>query len=506
MTQPLTPVQELGEMRSAPGARVLGLRVTDLSLLAAGCALLVVFGHRWNTPLAAWLAPVFLIRYFRNQQRWYTTLPAVAAMAAVFVWQVSGSWHFSPLVMALFGLMKTLPFLPALYIDRAFARRTTPTMGALIFPAALVVGDLLVTWLPQIGTNFSPGTTQFSIAAVTQLAAFAGLWGVTFVTGWFASSVNNLWDCNFDLKKAARPALVFAASLSVLLLMGSLRISMLRSDAPTVRIGSITVPHVRGYWDEIKQNNPPEGAVRLGPELAALEADLFRASERAVAAGAKIVFWSEGDAVMYKDAEPAFLERARTFATAHHVYLAPGMLVLHPGKSYGENKIMMIAPDGKIVMSYEKTKTPFTTQSDGVLQVVDTPYGRISAGICADLDHATFVNQLGGKNVDILLDPAFDVKAITPFHTEVALFRAIENGFSMVRHTNEGASMAVDPYGNVLANQDFFTSKDATMISDVPTHGVTTLYGRYGNWFVVVCAAFLIAVVGRILLAARRNS
>ena len=38
----------------------------------------------------------------------------------------------------------------------------------------------------------------------------------------------------------------------------------------------------------------------------------------------------------------------------------------------------------------------------------------------------------------------------------MAIFRAIENGMSVIRQADEGLSIATDPYGRILAQTDFF--------------------------------------------------
>ena len=465
-----------------------------------GVVLLVFLGWRWNEPLAAWLAPVFLIRAFRAPKSWTTTLLLVPFMIGALLLSMLGSW---PLSTAYFIGVATLRFSvygAALYADRALARDGSGILPTLVFPSALVFADFLLTGLP-FGTIFSPAATQFSFPTLAQLASVTGIWGITFLTGWFASTANALWEQGFDARRVAKPLLAFGLTLVAVQLLGAVRLMPAAESIPTVRIGSVAVPHVRPYWDQIDAGNPPEGELELAAEIRGLEDELFLASERAVNGGAKIVFWSEGNAVLYAHDEARFFERARAFAREHDVYLAPGMLVLETGEHYGANKVALIDPEGEILFSYEKTKSPFTTKSDGVLPVADTPYGRITAAVCFDYDFPTFVNQLGTQNVDIALVPSFDTRAISPFHTEVALFRAIENGFAMVRHVNAGASMAVDRTGRVLAYQDFFATPDATMISDVPTKGAPTFYGRFGNWFAWVCGLLLLLTVGRALAA-----
>ena len=486
----------------ADRSRVLGFRFRDLALMATGVGLLAFLGWGWNSVFAAWFVPVFLIRFFRSQKRWFAPLIAVPLMMAIFYQGMSGSWELTVGFLLSVSFARTLPFLAALYMDRFFSRRVDGVLATLVYPSTYVLADYVFSFGP-VGSIFSAGATQYSFSPFVQLTAVTGLWGLSFVTGWFGATVNALLENGFDAKRVKRPIVIFAAVAGGLIAMGSLRLAVFRTDVPTVRIGSIAVPHPNNYWDEIDVNTPRNGAVRYAAEFADIENQLFLASERAVASGAKIVMWSEGNAVMYEDHESRFMERANRFAQENGVYLAPGMLVLHYGTDYAQNKVPLIGPDGEIVFSYEKTKTPFPTESDGVLPVADTPYGRLSAAVCFDMDFPTFANQLGSQDVDIMLVPSFDTKAIAPFHTETALFRAVENGFSLVRQVNKGASMAVDAHGNVLAYQDFFGVDDATMISDVPVRGVTTLYGIAGDWFVYACALFLLVMLGSTIRAPR---
>ena len=45
--------------------------------LVTGSALLVLMGWRWNAAAAIWIAPVFLIRFFRGQDKLPATLIAI---------------------------------------------------------------------------------------------------------------------------------------------------------------------------------------------------------------------------------------------------------------------------------------------------------------------------------------------------------------------------------------------------------------------------------------------
>ena len=92
------------------------------------------------------------------------------------------------------------------------------------------------------------------------------------------------------------------------------------------------------------------------------------------------------------------------------------------------------------------------------------------------------IQQSGQNGTGLLLVPSSDWAEIDPLHTQMAVFRAIENGHSLVRQAEGNVSIAVDPYGRVLAQTDFFDATDRTMVAQVPTTHVDTRYTAFGRW------------------------
>ncbi|MBN1955979.1 MAG: carbon-nitrogen hydrolase family protein, partial [Anaerolineae bacterium] len=445
----------------------------DLLWLALGVVLFAFFGWRWNMPIAAWLCPLFLIRFFRRQDKWYKALIAFPLLAAAGALNKWNAWDIEWFGQVGLSLLLPMPLLVALYVDRFFSRRLQGLLATFVFPAVLVVLDLAISLWPLLGTIISPAATQFELTALIQVASVTGIWGLTFLIGWAASMANLWWEHGFEVRRIARPAAVFVLVLLVVLLGGAARLALARPASSTVRVGGVTVPHPRDYWSEIVDLGTPRGvAHQFEAEVTSLNDQLFAASEQVVAGGAQIVFWSEGNGVVYEEDEAAFLQRAQAFAREHQVYFAPALLVLHYGQSSTDNKLVMITPQGEVAFTYVKTISWYPTDSDGIIRCVDTPYGRIAAAICFDLDFPSLLRQAAQQEVDLVIVPGFDSAGIKHYHTQVGLFRAVEGGFSVVRQVNTGTSMAVDYQGNVLAYQDHFRTTDRTMLADVPTQGV----------------------------------
>jgi apolipoprotein N-acyltransferase len=170
-----------------------------------------------------------------------------------------------------------------------------------------------------------------------------------------------------------------------------------------------------------------------------------------------------------------------------------------------ENKLVLIKPDGHVAREYNKVRpVPGDQQilGDGKLRVLETPYGRISSIICFDGDFPQVPAQAGALKADILLDPSNDWLAIDPWHTQMANFRAIEQGVNLIRQTSRGLSAAFDYQRRRLAAVDHFQTVDYAMVSEVPTRGVRTVYSLLGDWFAWAClAGFAVLTV----LALRRR-
>ena len=461
-------------------------------LLVIGAVCFAFVGWRFNVAFAAWISAALLIRYFRDQKRWYAALPAVLALAVASFVQMNGGWDLDPWMIYTFSFLRAAAFLGALFFDRALRGRLPRWASTLVYPSVYLALDYLITLTP-LGSVMSVSATQMSFPAVSQVASLFGIWGIGFLIGWLASVANTLWESRRDPAAVKRLAVVAGSVALVLLAFGSARYSLARPSAPTVRVGSVTVAHPRDYWAWIDQSTPRALVAGYTTELSGIQEQLMAQSERAAAAGARIIFWSEGNLVLTEDNEKAFMDRAAQFARSHAVYFAPAMVVLRYGQTISDNKIVMFAPDGTRAFTYVKTMSWYPTGSDGVLKTVDTPYGRIGAAICFDMDFPSFIHKLGALRADIVLVPAFDRERIRPYHTEVGLLRGLENGFSVVRQTNDGTSMAIDGSGRVLARQEFFETSDRLMLSDVPTRRVPSLYAVIGEWFAY--AGMLLALV-----------
>ena len=206
--------------------------------------------------------------------------------------------------------------------------------------------------------------------------------------------------------------------------------------------------------------------------------------------------------LIFAEDEPGFIARAQQLAAEEHVYLAMGMGTVQLGtpKPF-ENKLVMIDPWGRIVMSYRKShpvagwEASIMKVGDGRLPVVATDDGRIAGAICYDADFPDFIRQAALGSADLLVVPANEWKAIKYTHYQMAAFRAIETGAALIRPAASGLSSAIDPWGRVLGVADDAATRDRATVVQVPLGGIRTVYARIGDLFAWLCVGGVVVAL-----------
>jgi len=104
-----------------------------------------------------------------------------------------------------------------------------------------------------------------------------------------------------------------------------------------------------------------------------------------------------------------------------------------------------------------------------------------------------FAKQGAGLLVNISNDGWFGDTGAPIQHLRMARMRAIENDRWVVRSTNTGVSVSIDPLGRVVQQ----VRRNVRVAVDVP-YGIvssTTFYTRHGDWFAWMCAIISIAAL-----------
>jgi len=491
-------------------------RRLDLSFLwlIVGCAFLLFMGGKWNILIATWMGSIFFVRYFRAQRDFWgilLSLPFILVASHVFFLglAVQVTVGFQILIAVSYTLYVMIPCL----VDRLLHEKmNNPLLSTLVYPAALIVVQFLLSYIEELGTVLNWTGSLFSVKPLIQLVSITGVWGPSFLVGWFASLVNTLWEGQFDLKKVKLPAALWSGVFVAAMLWGGIRMVFFAPGPGTVKVGSVVVglpeDNLFYMYLDLPKAAQLDQKERYRQWSREVQDKLFATSEQIIPSGINILAWASGNAVVFAEDEADLILRMQNFAKEHQVYFFPSLLVLGDYKGSDRNRVLAIRPDGQIEYTHFKGRNPNAGYYQGnLIEVIDTPYGRIASPICFEMEFHRFIRQVGEKNVDILIVPGDEPsKDNAIVHTELSMFRCIENGCSMLRTTLEGLTMGMDYQGRVLSQMNYYLTLDnRTVITELPTRGVRTLYSRWGDWFAYACVILLIFLVALGIRSARAS-
>ncbi len=473
----------------------------------------------WQTviPLAAWLAPVFLLRFERTSTRPRLVTPLIfAAYAGALLIDLRNAhadlsgWIFAILMIPILrGLLYLLPYVA----DQRIGSRLGPWGRSLVFPLAFTSVDWGMSLLKSVTTAGSPAYSQYSNLPLIQILSITGMWGITFLIAWFASTMNLFWEQSFDWRPVRGKLAIFSVVMLAVFLYGGLRLAYTQrqySTKPvqTVKAATITNETIFGVLNSMnlgsfnQASSSERAAIR--PKFEAVNNLMFQRVEKALQSGAQIVGTQETAGLVLEEDQSQVLNRAATLARQYNAFLEISLWVFTRTRvlPYIHNQSILIDPAGQVEWTYDKTRPVFGGENfivfsgPGKLPLLDTSYGRLSTAICNDLHFPALLRQAGQNSVDILIAPFDDDPSIDTQNPAEAAYRTIENGFSLIRAAGRGLSMITDPEGRLLDSQDYFTTSSHVMVTALPIHAEKTIYSQIGDLFAYLGAAGLAFLAG----------
>lgn len=380
--------------------------------LILGCVFLLFMGGKWNVLIATWIGSIFFLRYFRTQPSWYKILlafPFILVSSHIFFLglAVQVTVGFQVLIAVSYTLYVMVPCV----LDRLLFRRVNnPLLATLVYPVTLTVVQFLLSFIGSLGTTLNWTGGLFSMKPFIQLVSITGVWGPSFIIGWFASVVNTLWEEGFDIKKVRTPVALFIAIFLAVMLWGGIRRVFFAPDSDTVKAGSVVVglqeDNLFWTWHDQPEALKQRTREKYRQFSKEIQNELFDASAGLIPAGIKILSWGSGNAVVFDEDEEQLVERMQGFAKDHEIYFFPCLLVMGEHKGPDRTKVLAIRPDGEIEYVRYKGRNPNPGHHQGkLLEVIDTPYGRIASPICYEMEFHRLIRQAGKKKVDILIVP-----------------------------------------------------------------------------------------------------
>jgi len=398
----------------------------------------------------------------------------------------------------------------------ALGSRTGPAFACALAPFLWVALEFARAHVPIIGFPWNlAGYAASGNLALLQLTSITGIYGLSFLVAGFGALV-----AHAILAGSVRGWRAVLVSLAALILVGE--------------GGGYFVPQAHSHYvAHLVQTNfpqsytyPPDWMQRHAAELDLLE----RISIGAATKIPGVVIWPEVPAPFSLE-DTVFAGRARQIAAGAGQDFLVGIEDWRQdasGKWQATNSAVLLAASGGRLFTYDKVHlVPFgeyvplrkwlrfagkLTADIGDFtagtryQVGRLPGGTFGAFICYEAIFPNEVRQFTAAGAELLInmsnDGWFGRSAAPAQHVMMARVRAVENRRWLLRDTNNGFTVDVDPYGRTVA--ELQTDIRSQLDAPYDFRSDLTLYARFGDWFAWLSVVASLGGVGMAL--ARRWS
>lgn len=387
--------------------------------------------------------------------------------------------------------------------------------ACLAAPFIWVALEFLRNHLPEIGFPWNLlGYSASGNLVLVQLTTLTGIFGLSFVVAVFNSAI--AWALLTPETEQMRIRLaVLACGTAVLVLLGVFVLPGFVPKAPATHMArgvQLNLPELEEYPADWFQAN-----------AAQLE-EFDRLSLAPANPRPDLLIWPEAPAP-FSMQYPRFAQRAARLAIQSGRPFLAGVIEWKRADASSPrmspyNSAVLLDAQGQRVFSYDKIHlVPFGEYEPfplihRVVRSISEEVGGFHAGstyavgtlsggyrfgvfICYESIFPDEVRRFaaGGANllINISNDGWFGRSAAPEQHLKMARVRAVENRRWLIRVTNNGYTVSVDPYGRIVASLPADVRNAADLPYDFRTD--STFYVRFGDWFAWLCVAASVFVL-----------
>jgi apolipoprotein N-acyltransferase len=482
-----------------------------------------------NLPLLAWVAIAPLIVASLDGGLGEAALRGLLFGSAFFLfstpWIYTVMRQYGPLppweaagVMALM-ILAASPYFVAFTLLMAWIARRGKGLAVCASPFLWTALELGRARMPDIAFPWNlTGYAASGNLALVQLTSVTGIYGLSLIVAAYNAIVVWLIGCAMGwLKRPRGPAFSHLpggalAVLTALILGVALIGPRFVPAAQASRVAHLVQPDL----PQSMEYPANWGVIHAG--------DMAELDRLSIAAGQKdggLVVWPEVPAP-FSLTDPEFARRAQAIARDSGSDFLLGVIGWAPGESgrlAPYNSAAMLDPAGRVEFQYDKIHlVPFSEyvpwrdffwfaknltglagdfRSGRRYAVGELPAGRFSTFICYEAvfpgEVRQFVLNGAGLLINLSNDGWFGRSSAPAQSLQMARVRAVEERRWLLRDTNNGYTVSVDPYGRIVARMGV----DVRGELDAPYafRSDESMYTRWGDWLPELCAA-----IGLILL------
>ena len=503
-----------------------------LLALASGVALALAY-PLFNMPLLGWTAPALLILAALGARPRFAfllgLLQGAVYNALSIPWIYTVLRQYGPLTVvqgvAVFGLL----VLTASLFHAAFAAviawmsETCVKRACLAAPLLWVAMEFAIMRLPAIAFPWNLlGYAASGNVVLVQLTALTGIFGLSLLVGAYnALAAWVIYQMSRQKQAGTGMWIGVNTALIVVALVGPRYVPKAPADR-VAHLVQINFPVSTSYSADWMQAHAGEMD------------ELERISVAAAQKSSGPVIWPEVPAPFSLQDRNFEMRAARIARESGHGFLV-GVIDFKPlgnGRAGVTNSAALLGPNGSLDFMYDKIHlVPFSEYvpwrnwfffAKDLTGIVGdfqpgTQYkvGKIDGGpsgvyICYEAVFPHEIRRFTQAGAQLLInisdDAWFGASSAAAQHLAMARVRAVENRRWLLRDTNNGITVSVDPYGRIVAH--LAPNTRGELDAPYALRSDMTVYARWGDWLPWLCvlgALVLVLDLARDALARKKT-
>lgn len=485
----------------------------------------VLFGFQLpDLGFLGWIGLVPLFILILEATPWraaaYAFVAALIFYAISFYWIVVALHSYGHLSLPIsVGVMLLLSAAMALYPAAAcgLARWLAGNNGErlwIFLPLCWTILEWTRNYTPFNGFPWSHiAMSQANYTWLTQISDITGVWGVIFLVVLMNATAAKIWRDGWRSGLKNFFTLATAAVLILTLSYGAWRthaVERQAATAPHIKVGLIqpNIPQDEKWELGLVERNQKVFSEAVGSLEKSVDLIIWpETSLDKILSGSEIAFYpQEMGVTLPNENRPYSLIGAVTaqFRNNHEAHFNSAVLLNAAGAILGRYHKVHLVPFGEYIpleniFSFLKPLAVIGDFAPGSgAEPIELENTKLAPLICyedifPELTRA-MVRKGAGLLVNMTNDAWYGLSSAAHQHLALAQFRAAETKRAMVRATNTGVTAVIEPTGRVAVATPLF--ERGVIVFQTPILSETTLYTRFGNWFVAACVLAVALAAG----------
>ena len=445
----------------------------------------------FNFPLLIFIWPYCFLVYLHQNEKKIISLIIVSVCLIVsnmirWIGIYEDNYLYSFVAGLYYSIINIIPYT----LDDIIYNKISKWASVFVFPLLVAFTEYVFEFVPIANHNIYAYALR-DYNHIIQICSLFGCYFLSFIIALFASIMDYSYNIYKKENKISKFVYIYIIIILLISSFGSIRL-LIPEKGERINIAAALGLSQSLYLEE------KETALPIDEYMDYIEKTIIKANN----SEAKIILYAEEAFDIDEADRTDIIRKTSKLAEKYNIFVVLALDVKYD--NYNKNEAILISDKGNVLYNYEKKNLIPVMEREyrntmREYKTFDTDIGQLGVVICYDINFSDYLNQLSRLGLDTLLIPSWEWDLLTEFHSNNLRFRAVENGFNIMKSTANGITLSTDYKGRFLSYFQPYKCQDHFVLSTVYKKGTKTLYSYIGKFFnyIYLGALIILVIIGR---------